>query len=192
MAGLVAVGIFAAPSVPILISALLAGLLAFFLWRYGLIAVFLIWVSPFLLLGALLTGFVLYYTYVPAFSASVRIAANDATVRLEFFRTDGPKESGRYLTFTSPHGRVSYNMPGWDWAHRARTGVYLTEGKNIAILGPDGEDILIDADRLKVSRAFGASSGDWTYLGAFDFVQPVIGGHDRDFRFIPATEQGPR
>jgi len=164
------------------------------LWRYQLITSFLLWISPFLLLGALLTGFLLYNAFVPAFSASFRVPAKDATVRLEFFRTndlfsDGLQESGRYLTFISTQGRVAYNMPGWDWVHRARTSVYLTESKSIAILGPDGEDIVLDADQLKISRAFRISSSDWTYLGAFDFVQPIVGGYERSLRFIPATEQ---
>jgi hypothetical protein len=193
-AGLIAAGILAAPSAPILIGSLLAGLLALILWRHRLVAFFLIWISPFLLVGALLVCFLLYTALVPAFSASFRIPGNDATVRLEFFRindlfSDGLQASGRYVTFISPHGRVEYNMPGWDWIHRARTSVYLTEAKNIAILGPDGEDILVDADQLKISRAFRVSSEDWTYLGAFDFVQPIIGGYVRSLRFIPATEQ---
>jgi hypothetical protein len=150
--------------------------------------------SPFLLLGAVLVGWLIYGALVPVFAANSSIQENDSTVRLEFFRVndlfnDGLQKSGRYLTITSPHGRIAYQMPGWDWAHRARTSLYLTGSKDIAILGPDGEDILIDVDRSKISRAVRISSGDWTYLGAFDFVQPVIGGHVRSLRFIPALEQ---
>ena len=150
--------------------------------------------SPFVLLGAVLSGWLIYAAIVPVFAASSEIQENDSTVRLEFFRVndlfgDGLQKSGRYLTITSPHGHIAYNMPGWDWAHRARTSLYLTGSKGIAILAPDGEDILIDVDRSKISRAFRISSGDWTYLGAFDFVQPIIGGHVRSLRFIPALEQ---
>jgi hypothetical protein len=187
-------GILAAPSAAVLIGSPLAGLLALFLWRYGLVVAFLILISPFMVGCALLIGFVLYHVFVPVFSENFRIPGYDVTVRLEFFRTndtfrDGMQESGRYLTLTTSHGRIVYNMPGWDWPHRARTSLYLADGKSIAILGPDGEDILIDTDQLKVSRAFRIPSDDWTYLGAFDFVQPIVGGYDRSLRFIPAAKQ---
>jgi hypothetical protein len=148
--------------------------------------------TPFLLLGAVLLGWMAYAAVVPVFAADSRIPENDSTIRLEFFRvndlfSDGLHKSGRYLTVSSPHGRIAYNMPGFDWAHRARTSIYLTGSNGIAVLGPDGEDIVVDVDRSKISRAFRISSGDWTYLGAFDFVQH--GSHTRSLRFVSALEQ---
>jgi hypothetical protein len=157
-------------------------------------AFLLVLVSPLLLIGAALAFWTIYIAIVPAFAASTEIPGNNITVRLQFFWIDdlfddGLQKSGRFLTITSPRGRVDYNMPGWDWAHRARTSLYLTENNDLAILGPDEEDILIAGDPAKVSRAFRIPSQSWTYLGAFDFVQPVIGGYDRSLRFIPALEQ---
>ena len=190
---LLAVGVLTSPPVLVLAGLAFTGLLAL-IWRHGLTAIFLVLAWPFLLIAAALIGWVTYTNFVPAFSASVPLPQVATTLQLEFFRVNellggGLIQSGRYLTLTSPRGRVTYNMPGWDWPHRARTSVYVTQDKKFAVLGPDEEDILIDTEQSKISRAFRIPSQDWTYLGAFDFVQPVIGGYDRNLRFIPAAEQ---
>jgi hypothetical protein len=150
--------------------------------------------SPFIAILAVLASWMVYEVFVPVFSASFRIAEIDMVVKLDFFRIndpfgDGLDKSGRYLTMQSPQGEIRYNMLGYNWARRARTGVYLTGAGNIAILGPDGADILVDTGRMKISDALRTSAGGWTYLGAFDFVEPLIRSRDPSLRFIPPAEQ---
>jgi hypothetical protein len=143
--------------------------------------------SPYLVFIGYWVSWDVYYRFVPVYSASYRIPVNDTTVKLELWSTTGDNDSGRYLTLTSPRGSVRYNMTDFDWAHRARTGLYLVGDGNLAVLGPD-DDILISTE-LKISRAFRLPSDDWIYLGAFDFVSSAVKGHDRDLGFIPAAEQ---
>ena len=145
--------------------------------------------SPYLMLIGHFIAWGTYYTFVPVHSASYRVPGTDTTVKLELWSTTGDGDSGRYLTLTSSRGSVKYNMPGFDWAHRARTSLYLdlAGDENLAVLGPD-DDILI-SNELKISRAFRVPSEDWIYLGAFDFVPPAVQGHDRDLGFVPAGGQ---
>jgi hypothetical protein len=201
LAALLALGMCATPSFFMGLS--LACLPVLVLCRYRLIrrsfVSAIVLASPFLVavavLGAPVVGWVAYSLLVPAYSARFQIPESGTTVGLEFFWAndlwrDGLSEKTRYITVTSPRGTVKYSMDGWDWAHRARTSVYVTnDEKSLAVLGPDHEDVVIDIEQLKVSRAFRITSQDWTYLGAFDFVPSVIRGRDRTFRFIPASEQ---
>jgi hypothetical protein len=192
LVAVVMAGIVTAPSFPVIAVPLLAGLLLHTLWRPRWVTFFLILASPFLLFGAPLAAWLIYQALVPVYSAS--LTEKDVTLKLEFFRAndlfgDGLDSSGRYLTLTSPNGRVRYNMQGWDWIHRARTSVYATQGGNFAVLGPDYDDVLIDIGQLATFRAFRVASQDWTYLGAFDFAPAQAGHRDRGLRFIPATEQ---
>jgi hypothetical protein len=192
LAAVAMVGILTAPSFPVVAALLLAGLLLHTLWRPRWGTFFLILASPLLLLGAPFAGWMIYQTFVPAYSAS--FLNKNVTLKLEFFRAndlfgDGLDSKVRYLTLTGPNGRVKYGMQGWDWSHRARTSIYATDNGNFVVLGPDYEDVLIDVGQLTTSRAFRIASQDWTYLGAFDFVRGQNGDHDRTFRFISATEQ---
>jgi hypothetical protein len=181
-----------APSFPVIAALLLAGLLLHTLRRPRWVTFFLMLASPLLLFVGPFAIWLTYQAFVPAYSAS--FTERGVTLELQFFRgndifSDGLASSGRYLTLTSPNGRVRYNMQGWDWIHRARTSIYATESGNFAVLGPDYDDVLIDTGRLVTSRAFRVASQNWTYLGAFDFAEAQSGGHGKTLRFIPATEQ---
>jgi hypothetical protein len=130
---------------------------------------------------------ILYIDLVPAYSADVRIAEINATVTLRFYWVwDEMKDNGRYLTVSAPAGHVTANICGFDWAHWARTSVYLTEDHAVAVLGPQECDYIVRPPYRKVDRAFRTASENWTYLGAFDFGSS---GGRRILRFIPASEQ---
>jgi hypothetical protein len=153
--------------------------------------------SPVLVAGAILSapvvGWMAYSLLVPAYSARFQVPGSGITVGLSFFWandlwSDGLNDKTRRVTVRSPRGTVKYSMEGWDWAHRARTNVYLVDDNLLAVLGPE-DDVVIDINQLNISRASRTTSEGWRYLGAFDFVQPVIGGYGRTLRFIPATEQ---
>jgi hypothetical protein len=125
----------------------------------------------------------LYMRLVPAYSADVYIPPIDATVALKFYWVwDEMKDNGRYLTLRAPGGAVTLNICGWDWAHWARTSVYLTQDRAVAVLGPQECDYLVRPPYRTVNHVFRVPSDNWTYLGAFDFSSS-------SFRFIPATEQ---
>src|SRR3974390_3575165 len=81
---------------------------------------------------------ILYTKLVPAYSAEIYIKDIDATVALKFYRVwDEMKDNGRYVTVRAPSGRVTPNVCGFDWAHWARTSVYLTDDRGGAVLGPE-------------------------------------------------------
>lgn len=129
----------------------------------------------------------LYAKLGPAYSAEVSIKEAGATVALKFYWVwDETKDDGRYLTVRAPSGGVTANICGFDWAHWARTSVYLTEDRAIAVLGPQPCDYIVRRPYRRVDRAFRLASDRWTYLGAFDFGSS---GSERILRFIPATEQ---
>jgi hypothetical protein len=135
--------------------------------------------------------YVVHAAIVPAYSAEARLEQIDATITLEFFLISDfkpyPEDSGRYLTVRTPQGLIRSKVDGYDWAHRARTSIYVTEDRHIAVLGPDYADHLVDLRSGTVSRVFGVPPSGWTYMGAFDFF--IEAPNRRILRFFPATEQ---
>jgi hypothetical protein len=130
---------------------------------------------------------IIYTELVPAYSAEVYIKEIDATVAHKFYWVwDEMKNNGRYLTVRALSGGVTANICGFDWAHWARTSVYLTEDRAVAVLGPQQCDYIVRPPYRTMDRAFRLPSDHWTYLGAFDFDSS---GSHRVLRFIPALEQ---
>jgi hypothetical protein len=130
---------------------------------------------------------ILYTELAPAYSTEVYIKEIDATVALKFYWVwDEMKDNGRYLTVRAPSGGVTANICGFDWAHWARTSVYVTEERAVAVLGSQQCDVIVRPPYRRMDRAFRLSSDHWTYLGAFDFGSS---GPHRILRFIPAVEQ---
>jgi hypothetical protein len=140
---------------------------------------------------AALLGAVFYFAFVPAHSAEFHIAEIDTTVALRFYWTwSGPNEEGRYLTVASPHGRVTQQVCGWDWAHWSRTSVYLTPEHAIAVIGPDQCEYLVANDPPAITSLVNQSSDLWKYLGAFDLAGYPRGGHGAlHLRFVRAEDQ---
>ena len=137
-----------------------------------------------------------YYAFVPAYAAELQIEKLDTKIRLELFYTDYPDgaltdgiDYGRHLIINGSSGRITREICGFDWANRARTGIYLAADRKIAVVGPDRCDYLVSLEQLTISRASGLPSESWTYLGAFDFVGSPGGPGPTAFRFISAAEQ---
>ena len=134
---------------------------------------------------------VLYTTIVPAHSAEFYIDEIDTTVALKFYwRWSDTNGDGRYLTVRAPHGQITQDICGYDWAHWSRTSIYLTPEHTIAVIGPDQCEYLVTIDPLGVSDLRGDASEQWTYLGAFDLAGYPHGGRGpMHLRFLRATEQ---
>jgi hypothetical protein len=129
--------------------------------------------------------------YVPAYSAAFYIQEIGASVRLQFYWVwDEARDNGRYLTVSGPQGSIRHRLCGYDWAHWARTGIYLTADRKVAVLGPRYCDYLVSLTSREVARAWKMASENWMYLGAFDFVGYPRGSGERMLRFISAAEQG--
>jgi hypothetical protein len=111
----------------------------------------------------------LYFQIVPAKSAAVFLPEIDTTVKLQFYYT-WDDESGRFISIKNHNGTVRSSIDGWDWAHNARTSIYVTQEGNIAILGPAENDYVADGKTLRLRNLLraGKSSQTWKYMGAFD------------------------
>jgi hypothetical protein len=145
-------------------------------------------VAPFVVLAAL-AAVGLAYLYVasqvtPAESAEAFLPELDATIKLQFYYTWGDDDSGRYISVTDRNGNVRGKIDGWDWAHHARTSIYVTPEGNFAILGPAQSDYIVDRKTLQLKNLWGAgkSSEIWKYVGAFDFGK-------KSLHFVPAADQ---
>ena len=147
----------------------------------------LVAVSALLAPVALVVCIILYTTLVPAHSAKVYVAEVDASVQLDFYWVwDEMSNNERYLTVTASGGWIRQSICGFDWAHRGRTSVYLTESRGIAVLGPDHCDYLLRLPLRLIERVSQVPSESWTYLGAFDLRSA---GPLRVLRFIPSSEE---
>ena len=97
----------------------------------------------------------LHIAFVPAYSAAFRIDDIKATIRLNFYSlwSEAQSNSGRYLAVHSNKGMLVHEICGFDWAHRARTSVYLTKGDKIVVLGSEnGCDAVFDPASRSVSQ----------------------------------------
>jgi hypothetical protein len=129
----------------------------------------------------------IYCYLVPAHTARVELDQIGATVEIAFYYTFGERIDGRTLTISTRWGRVTQRICGYDWAHRARTNLYLTADRRIAILGSEnGCEALATITPLAITDRIDGSTQDWTYLGVFDFTPQT---RRRVFRFFPAAEQ---
>jgi hypothetical protein len=128
-------------------------------------------------------SYVVWTSFVPKHSADFHFNELNTTITLRFYMIwDEDNDSGRYLTVKTPYGKVTQNMCGWDWAHRSRTNIYLTEDRKIEISGPDDCDYVVSTNPAKITPVISPSLDRWTYLGAFGFSA-------KGFRFIPASEE---
>jgi hypothetical protein len=145
-------------------------------------------VAPLVLPFILLAGMFVLSLILPGGgpTASTRISDLDTDLTLRFY-SSWDEDSGRYLYVHTPRGKTRINMALYDWVHNARTSVYLTAERKIAVLGPMGMDYLVSLDPLTTTRVAAGASENWTYLGAFDFPLADDGG--RSFRFVSAAEQ---
>jgi hypothetical protein len=155
-------------------------------WRIRRVLIFL------LLLPVILpVSCALYIGYVPPHAASTEIEEIKTTVDLRFYWvTDENKDSGRYFTVRTLAGSITHGMCGFDWAHWARTSLYLTDAGGLAILGFHDCDYFVSLPQLTITRKPPGPSEAWRYLGAFDFAFAPTGvAGTRNLRFIPAAEQ---
>ena len=139
-----------------------------------------------------IAAWIVYGAIVPAQSASTVIAEVLTTLTLRFYYTwDGDNDdSGRYLHVTGPAGHLRVKLTAFDWAHNARTSLYLTPRREIGVLGPMGDDYLISLDPLgSRDRWVRGPSDDWTYLGAFDYDYRLPARDGNRLRFFSAAEQ---
>jgi hypothetical protein len=135
-----------------------------------------------------LAAYIVYGAIVPAHSASTVIADVRTTLTLRFYYTwDGDNDdSGRYLHLTGPTGHLQVKMTAFDWAHNARTSLYLTPRREIAVLGPMGDDWLISLDPPR-GILLREPADNWTYLGAFDYEWLPL--NERRLHFFSPAEQ---
>lgn len=132
-------------------------------------------------------AYIVFWTVVPAYSASTQIAELQATLTLRFYYIwDEQADRGRYLYVGTPDGATRIAMQAFDWAHNSRTGIYITPERDIGIIGPFGDEYMASLDPPRMTAARGPSE-DWSYLGAFDFE--ILQGGARRLRFVRATEQ---
>ena len=127
--------------------------------------------------------------FIPAHTATMDVPSLRARVTLQFYYIWDPmKDGGRYLTVETPADRVTIAMAYVDWAHNARTNIYLMPDGRIAAVGPMGDDYLVSLTPLAAGPLARVLSDDWSYLGAFDFVHDPALRDYRELRFLNASE----
>jgi hypothetical protein len=124
-----------------------------------------------------------WYMMVPRYSAVRDFDKYGFNVRLDLFLTDNEAhDSGRYLSVIHDNGYYTTMIPGWDWAHRARTGLYRIDDNHLAVLSAQGHDEEITIKPFAIMPIKkGARSDNWEYLGAFDFIFPPRTGARLEF-----------
>jgi hypothetical protein len=126
-----------------------------------------------LLPAALISAYVGYYMLAPRYAAVAYFGDLGFNLRLEFYLTDDEaRDSGRYLSVISGGSYETRMLGGWDWAHRARTSIYLIDAAHIAVLSPLGYAYEITLKPVAFVPLVSDRSEQWHYLGAFDFVFP--------------------
>lgn len=115
-----------------------------------------------------------WYMMVPRYSAVQDFQQYGFNVRLDLYlSSDEPRDSGRYFSVIHDTGYYTSMIPGWDWAHRARTSLYRIDDNHLAVLSAQGHD---EEFTLKPYAMTPVKAGDngaaWQYLGAWDFTFP--------------------
>jgi hypothetical protein len=154
-----------------------------------------LFILPAAFIGVMAVGLILlvvfgtaYGRLVPSDSQEIEINEIDTKLRLDLYVNNpfGKAEFDRRLVVTSPQGTISRDMQ-LDWGGATRTSIYLTPDRQIAILGPAGDDYLVSLDPLQIVPLFRQQldSDSWKYLGVFDR------GDTQYFtlRFYSASEQ---
>jgi hypothetical protein len=118
-------------------------------------------------------GPVAYYGLVPRYSHVAYFWDNFGfNLRLDLFRTDETKDSGRYLTVITEFGYDRMAIEGSDWLHRARTSIYRIDRNHVVALSALGHDYTITLKPFATALVASEPGAQWQYLGAFDFVFP--------------------
>ncbi len=136
-----------------------------------------------LLVGAIVAGlssvpaifflaYVGYYDFLPSHSAVAYFDNFGFNLRLDLYRADEIKDSGRYLSVIDGGGYYSFMIQGSDWQHRARTSVYRIDATHLAVLSAQGHDYAITLKPFAATPVISDFGAQWQYLGAFDFVFP--------------------
>ncbi|MBV8777161.1 MAG: hypothetical protein JO032_00400 [Alphaproteobacteria bacterium] len=116
-------------------------------------------------------GYVAYVLSVPRYSAVALFEKAGFNLRLDFFRTGtDARQSGRYLSVITTAAYRTFNIPGWDWAHKARTSIYRIDENHVAVLSPMGNDYKITLKPFDYAPVVSDTGKGWQYLGAFDFA----------------------
>ncbi|HVH79616.1 MAG TPA: hypothetical protein VM782_09525 [Stellaceae bacterium] len=117
-----------------------------------------------------------YYLMVPRYSAVVDFDQYGFNLRLDLFLTnDEARDSGRYLSVIHGGSYRTRMIPGWDWAHHPRTGIYRIDENHIAVLSAFGSNYEITLTPFNLEPVGNDNGEAWQYLGAFDFVFPLRG-----------------
>jgi hypothetical protein len=121
----------------------------------------------------LVSAYVGYRLMVPRYSAVVDFEKLGFNLRLDLYLTaDEARDSGRYLSVIDGGSYHTKMIPGWDWAHRARTSVYRIDDNHIAVLSALGYDYQITLQPFGFAPVVSDRGEQWQYLGAFDFTFP--------------------
>lgn len=115
-----------------------------------------------------------WFLMVPRYSAVQDFEQYGFNVRLDLYLSNNEsRDSGRYLSVIHNEGYYTAMIPGWDWAHRARTSLYRIDDNHLAVLSAQGHDEEITLKPFAMIPLGSADRGDnWQYLGAFDFTFP--------------------
>jgi hypothetical protein len=119
-----------------------------------------------------LLAYVGYYGFLPSHSAVAYFENYGFNLRLDLYRTDETKDSGRYLTVINDTGYNRFMVEGSDWPHRARTSIYRIDAAHLAVLSAQGHDYSVTLNPFAFTSMASDSGAQWQYLGAFDFVFP--------------------
>lgn len=121
----------------------------------------------------LVLAYVGYYVMVPRYMAVAFFDEYAFNLRLDLFLTeDQNRDSGRYLSVITPTASHTFMLPGPDWAHRARTSIYLIDAGHLAVLSALGYDCKITITPFATAPVVSDDGAQWQYLGAFDFIFP--------------------
>lgn len=121
--------------------------------------------------------YVAFMLWVPRYSAVAyfydRFGFN---LRLDLYRTDpGSRDSGRSLSVITSSDYHTFDIPAWDWQHKARTSVYRLDDNHLAVLSAMGSDYRITLSPFAYAPTVSDSGEQWQYLGAFEFTFPANG-----------------
>lgn len=114
-----------------------------------------------------------YYMLVPRYSTVAEFDKYGFNLRLDLFLSDDEaRDSGRYLSVIDGTSYETRMIQGWDWSHRARTGIYRIDTNHIAVLSAFGYDYKITLKPFEFVPIVSDTGEGWQYLGAFDFAFP--------------------
>ena len=117
-----------------------------------------------------------WYLMVPRYSAVQDFEKYGFNVRLDLFLSnDEARDSGRYFSVIHDTGYYTVMIPGWDWAHRARTSLYRIDDNHIAVLSAEGHDEEFTLKPFAMTPIKAGGDQNWEYLGAWDFLFPHDG-----------------